>query len=203
MLTEDLVKAVEKVGGPFPLRRADLIAWMRRSTIDLFEQFAHKAGKTRWAEKTPAHVYHMTLIHEVFPGAQFIHMVRNGYDVVKSLQNMPWAPRRIRWSTNTWVSSVRAGREAGAKLPTGLYKEIRYEMLIKNPRQILEEVCAFIGEPFSPQMLEFHDPEKNSWQKQFTPLQSKPINNYRALTFRQRLAFTWSAGRLMRELGYE
>ena len=80
---------------------------MRRSTEDLISLFVSKAGKPRWAEKTPAHVFHMDLIHEVFPRAQFIHMIRNGRDVVRSLQNMAFAPREIRWSSRRWVHMAR------------------------------------------------------------------------------------------------
>src|SRR6516162_426651 len=109
MISSDLNKVMAAQTG-FPLTRQELIEWLRQCATSLFAAFAAKSGKRRWAEKTPAHIHWIDLIHEVFPGAQFIHMIRNGYDVVKSLQNMNWAPRRIRWSTQTWVASVRAGR---------------------------------------------------------------------------------------------
>ncbi len=202
MMNGDLLKVMKNEGEAFPLKRSELIDWVRRAALDLIGQFGKKAGKSRWAEKTPAHVHHIAFIHEVFPDAQFIHMIRSGYEVVKSLQNMPWAPRRIGWSTKTWVSSVQAGRAAGAKLPPGQYHELRYEQLVKEPQRALEELCAFLGETFSPQMLEFHDPAKNSWKAQLRPLQDKPVNQYRELRLWERLAFSWSAAPLMRELGY-
>jgi hypothetical protein len=203
LMNGDLQKILKTEGDTFPLGHAELIAWVRRLAVDLFDQFGKKAAKPRWAEKTPGHVHHVNLIHEVFPHAQFIHMIRSGYDVVKSLQNMPWAPRRIGWSTQTWVSSVQAGRAAGAKLPPGHYLEVRYEKLIEQPQAVLEEMCKFLGEPFAPQMLEFHDPDKNTWKAQHKPLQNKPVNSYRNLSLWQRLAFSWSAGWLMRDLGYQ
>lgn len=202
MLNGDLIKVLKNEGAGFPLRRADLVDWVRRCALDLFEQFGQKAGKPRWAEKTPAHVHYIEFICEVFPGARFLHMIRNGYDVVKSLNNMPWAPRRIRWSVNTWVRSVQAGRAAAATLPSGQYFEVRYERLIQEPRPVLDEVCSFLGEPFVPQMLEFHEPEKNSWKTQHKPIQNRPVNQYRELNPWERLAFSWLGGRLMRELGY-
>jgi hypothetical protein len=203
MLNGDLLKVLKKEGNRFPLRRADLISWVRRSSLDLFEQFGQRAGKARCAEKTPAHVHHMEFITEVFPDAQFIHMIRNGYDVVKSLQNMPWSPHHVRWNTRTWVHSVRAGQQVGTKLRPGQYLEVRYEQLIQQPSDILECLCKFLGEPFAPEMLRFHEPDKNSWKAQLQPLKNQPINEYRELRIWQRLAFAWSAGRLMRELGYE
>jgi hypothetical protein len=202
MMNGDLVKVMKHEMTNFPVSRPDLVAWVRRSALDLIGQFGAQSGKPRWAEKTPAHVHHMNFILEVFPDAQFVHMIRSGSDVVKSLQNMPWAPRQIRWSINTWVDSVQKGREVGARLPASQYTEVRYEKLIQEPHEILKGLCEFLGEPFAPQMLEFHNPEKNSWKTKMQPLQNKPVNDYQGLNFWHRLLFTWSAGGLMRELGY-
>jgi hypothetical protein len=203
MLNGDLLKVMRQEGDRFPLSRVELIDWARQAATQLLERFGARSGKARWAEKTPAHVHHVDLIREVFPDVQFVHMIRNGYDVVKSLQNMPWAPRRIRWSTQTWVASVRAGREAGARLPGGCYTEVRYEELIRQPRETLERLCNYLGEPFAPQMLAFHEPQRNSWKASLQPLQNRPVNEYQHLGLLERLQFAWSAGRLMRELGYQ
>lgn len=203
MMNGDLVKVMNEEIPNFPVNRAALIEWVRRSALDLFSLFGQQSGKSRWAEKTPAHVHHMNFILEVFPEAQFIHMIRSGSDVVKSLQNMPWAPRQIRWSINTWVESVKAGREVGARLSPSQYTEVYYEKLIESPDETLKQLCEFLGEPFAAQMLEFHAPEKNSWKTKLNPLQKKPIsNNYQGLSFSQRLLFKWFAGPLMRDLGY-
>lgn len=202
LMNGDLLKVMKDEGAKFPVSRADLIDWVRRVALDLIGQFGKQSGKQRWAEKTPAHVHHMELIHEVFPDAQFIHMIRCGSDVVKSLQNMSWAPRRIRWSINTWVESVRVGREVGARLSAEQYTEVRYEKLLQEPQEVLKGLCEFLKEPFAAQMLEFHQPEKNSWKTRRQPLQSKPMNKYSELRFWQKFIFAWFADPLMRELGY-
>ncbi len=108
IVNRDVKKILEKEKN-FPLGRQDLIAWVRHCTENLIERFATEVEKPRWAEKTPAHVFHMDLIHEAFPRAQFIHMIRNGRDVVRSLQNMAFAPRKIRWSSQA-LGGQRPGR---------------------------------------------------------------------------------------------
>src|SRR5262249_12269677 len=143
------------------------------------------------------------LIHEVFPGAQFIHMIRNGYDVVKSLQNVSFAPRNISWNTRTWISSVRSGRAAAKQLPPGLYTEVRYEELVKKPTDVLTGLCEFLGEPFSESMLSFHNPENNTWKLKDDPLQERPLSKYREMPFWSRLMFSRLAAPLMLELGYQ
>jgi len=202
LLTNHLPWVLKEHPASFPLKRKDLIDWIRESVQALFGRFAAVCGKRRWAEKTPGHVFQIKLIHEVFPQAQFIHMIRNGRDVVRSLQNMPWAPRRLRWSIQRWMMSVRAGREQGAQLPPGLYTEVRYEDLVAQPAETLRRVCQFLGEPFSEQMLAFHLPENNSWRYKFEPLKHGPINAYPPSPCLERLLFWYNARGLMRELGY-
>lgn len=202
MMTNHLAWIFKEHRASFPLKRQEVVDWIRESVQALFARFAAACGKSRWAEKTPAHVFHVDLIHEVFPDAQFVHMIRNGRDVVRSLQNMSWAPRRIRWSVRRWADSVRAGRAHGARLPPGLYTEVRYEDLVAQPEGTLRRLCDFLGEPYAEQMLAFHDPENNSWHYPFEPLKPGPVNVYKPLGPLERLLFRRYAGGLMRELGY-
>jgi len=203
MMTNHLAWVFKEHRASFPLEREDVIGWIRESVQSLFARFAAACGKSRWAEKTPAHVFHMDLIHEVFPHVRFIHMIRNGRDVVRSLQNMPWAPRQIRWSVRRWIDSVRAGRDYGRRLPAEQYTEIRYEELVAEPEHTIRRLCEFLGEPYSEQMLAFHEPANNSWNYPFRPLEPGPISTYRPLGLVERLVFRRYAAGLMRELGYK
>ena len=36
------------------------------------------------------------------------------------------------------------------------WMDVKYETLVRNPEQVLHEICEFLGEEFSPDMLEFH-----------------------------------------------
>jgi hypothetical protein len=202
MLGGHLAHVLKNNKAAFPLDRADIVAWMRASVESLFTRFAEKTGKWRWAEKTPAHLFHMKLMHEMFPGAYFIHMIRDGRDVVRSLRNMPWAPHQLRWGIKRWMTSIEQGRRIARELPAGQYTEVRYEKLIADPQGELERLCAFFGETYSPRMLDFHLPQNNSWGIHLPPWQNKPINSYPSLGPMQRLIIQFMAGRLLRELGY-
>jgi hypothetical protein len=56
----------------------------------LLEIFQRTAGSSRWkdlhiiGDKTPAHSFHIPTLRAIFPEAKFIHMVRDGRDVVVS-----------------------------------------------------------------------------------------------------------------------
>lgn len=182
--------------------RPRMIEWARRAVLEMMDELTAEVQKPRWAEKTPAHVLHIRLIHEVFPEAQFLHIIRNGADVVKSLQNMPWAPRRIRWSARRWIDSIETGRREGSSLPSGAYREVRYEDLTARPREVVEEICEFLGEEFEERMLAFDRAENNSWGKERRPIQDRPVNRHRELNAFERAVFRHIAGSLMKELGY-
>lgn len=186
-----------------PLKRQDLVEWCKTSFDDLMRRLTFATGKHRWAEKTPAHVFHMQLIHEVYPNVRFIHIIRNGKDVVRSLQRMKWAPRKIKWSCTRWVESVLAGRSAATVLPIESYAEVRYEDLIAEPEREVRNICSFINEQYFPQMLAFHEAANNSWGIQSHPIETKPVNTYPELSLFERWVFTLIGGRLQRELNYD
>lgn len=196
----DLTKVLKKEPA-FPISRTDILAWVRDAADELMGQFLIRSRKTRWAEKTPTHVDHMDLISEVYPQCQFIHIIRNGRDVIRSLQNMPWAPRQIRWSADRWIQSVKNGRKFGESCP-GRYFEIRYEQLVEDPQGILVAACKFLREPFSTQMLSFGDPENNSFGVAREPLTKTQKNAHRDLTLYERIIVRLRAGQLLRDLGY-
>jgi hypothetical protein len=64
-------------------------------------------------------------------------------------------------------------------------------------------VCEFLSETYYPSMLEFHKPENNSWGMTAAPLDSKPVNKHRQLSWRERWMFERIGGPLLRELGYK
>ena len=153
--------------------------------------------------KNTGHVFHMDLIHAVYPDAQFIHIIRDGRSVVRSLQNMKWAPQEIKWSVDRWKDSIIAARRSADSFPDGQYAEIRYEDITSDTEKSLANLCQFLEEDFAPVMLEFHRPENNSWGVSQDAVARQSVRqSYRALTFRERAVLKKRAGKLLRELGY-
>lgn len=67
--------------GPLRFSRA------ARCFVDLLDRSADDEGRPIWVEKTPMHVHHVDLIerHVQSPAPSFVHMLRDGRDVVTSL----------------------------------------------------------------------------------------------------------------------
>ena len=125
---------------------------------EFFRAHCERVGKPRWSEKTPLNVAHLDWIWEHFPEARFIHVIRDGRDVVCSMRRHPdrkvvdghmveMPPQDLPVSAfvRQWVRNTGQGiRHRGDPR----YMEIRYEELVERPRETLERIVTWVGEPF-------------------------------------------------------
>ncbi|MCP4424416.1 MAG: sulfotransferase [Chloroflexi bacterium] len=108
----------------------------------------------RWGDKTPSNTLRLDELELVFPQAQYIHMIRDGRDVVSSyLQAGIY--REIEQAAHRWRVSVERGRQLGRKIGDGRYMEVRYEALVADPEAELRGVCLFLDIEFQSDMLDF------------------------------------------------
>jgi hypothetical protein len=112
----------------------------------VFRSFAQREGKSRWGEKSPMNVLHMQALAQVFPQAQFVHIVRDGRDAAQSFH------RRFGFvaaeTIYRWKHVVEEGRRQGHELGPRRYIEVGYEALTADPRAEIERICRFLGLPF-------------------------------------------------------
>ncbi len=147
----------------------------------------------------------------LFPEAVFIHLIRDGRDVASSFLELGWADR-IEEAALHWRLRVRRGRRAGRALPAGRYHELRYEDLVADPAPQLRDLCAAIGLPFSPAMLDPSDragavirTTRHPVYHQRLAIPPTPgLRNWRVELSEQDVArFELLAGDTLAELGYE
>jgi hypothetical protein len=109
-------------------------------------------------EKTPQHYATMPLIAELFPGAAFVHVIRDGRDVtVSRAAAQSWARQTERqWSLGAeaahWASAIREAR-ALAEERSLRYLEVRYEALHRSGREELRSIFDFCGIPANDQLV--------------------------------------------------
>lgn len=185
-----------------------------------YGRYAAREGKARWADKTPNNVRAVPRILTWFPHAVFIHVVRDGRDVVCSLRNHPkeriengkivpvTTVNPISWCCTRWLQDTSAGL-AFAGHPRCL--EVRYEHLVADPEAVMRRVCAFIGEDYDAAMVTPGDASKPvpTGQVLNNPGASAAIVGRSAgrwrrdLTEAERAVFVDIAGELLIALGYE
>ena len=100
----------------------------------------------RWGDKTPLNTLRLSYLDMVFPSAQYIWMVRNGYDVVHSFVKAGiyknYTDAAKRWE----VSNLKA---------LSFYKRnpsrtivVKYEHLVNNPDLAYADVFSFLNLDF-------------------------------------------------------
>lgn len=132
---------------------------------------AELAGKSRWLEKTPQHVFFLDTVFDLWPEARVINLIRDPRAAIASRKVRradEWMQRRIAANplgtdqhtnfdplidSHLWKSSVAAGLEAEQRHP-GKVLTVRYEDLVAEPERIVKQICDFTGLTYSPAMLE-------------------------------------------------
>ncbi len=131
-----------------------LITWSREAdnVKQLLDRFIRHCMKGRqediFLEKTPSNVLSFPELSELFPRAKFIHMTRDGRDVLCSLKK--------RWFTrfqaaSAWLFNTAAGirlRESPR------YMEVSYEELVTHTEETIRNLCEFLEVEFVPEMLD-------------------------------------------------
>ena len=122
----------------------------------------------RQVETTPHTLLHLETMARMYPRSRFIHVVRDGRDVVSSLLGRDWIDpstgekvwccRDPKAAAEYWVHVVDAIRQQGARFPDR-YLEIQYEDLIAHPEVVMRHVLAFLGERWESDVLEGIRPE--------------------------------------------
>jgi len=123
-------------------------AMLQRKYMAIFME-RNKPQATRWFDKTPQNVYGLLLIRSAFPGAKFIHIVRNPFDVVASLRvGKVMKISNLIGACNIWTESLEIINTAKPCLGPRLL-EIKYEDFVDEPLNHLKKILEFIGEEFS------------------------------------------------------
>jgi hypothetical protein len=129
----------------------------------IYRAYAEARRKSRFGDKTPLYMQRLEVLERAFPGARYVHIVRDGRDACMSflqMQRRPrfnWArPRGVAGFAAQWRREVEDARRFAATQARGRYLELSYERLVEDPHACLEEVCAFLGLEFEEGMLDYH-----------------------------------------------
>ena len=94
----------------------------------MFSSYAVSEGKSTWGDKS-LFFGSIDLLHELFPRARFIHIIRDGRDVFDSWRKMDPTKRHATVMALDWRYKLRSIERSFEKLPASLAKTLRYEDL--------------------------------------------------------------------------
>ena len=120
----------------------------------IMSEYALAQGKSRWGDKTPFYTPDIDILWQLFPNARFVHVVRDGRDVVLSQRNIGWMSNSLPRLAEDWRWKTTVCHKVGSVLGDQQYLEVLYEDLVTEPETTLRRVCEFVGVEFEPAMLE-------------------------------------------------
>jgi Sulfotransferase family len=177
----------------------------------VYRHHLHGAGKLRIGDKTPRYVRIVPKLCALYPGAKFIHLIRDGRDVAISFIDAKFNGRPYHGKKFEWTQAVQKGLSYRNSSYAHQIMEVRYEELVTNLRPTVRKICAFLGENFEPQLLEWTDRtylvparEKRIHMKLDKPLQGNPVAVWRRkLSVFECFVFEACLHRELLRLGYE
>ncbi len=159
-------------------------------------------GAQRVAERTPHHVHSLGLIAEIYPDARFVHIIRDGRDVARSLASRDFGTESVAEGAAEWRESILAAR--AADLPPDSYREVRYEDLVLDPAGAIAQLYGWLGLDTSPGVIK-RALRESRVAANFDPARPEAVTGKWRDDFgaADLDAFEAAAGRLLEELGYE
>jgi sulfotransferase family protein len=150
-------------------------AFLTQETVDRAELLRHlgvgvnalytsRSGERRWIDHTPSNTLLVELLGDLFPSALFLHLLRDGRQVVDSMINfltaMPEERRAsfeqagwtISWldftvACETWRDHVQAASAFAGRQPDRCLTVV-HGQLVADPQQTYAEIFEFLGISF-------------------------------------------------------
>jgi len=170
-LVAQLARVWTIVGGGTPeselqLTRSSRLA-IRRAALEPMSSYCLPRNKRIYCDKSLDSVFHLEAVHQVFPAARCIFLVRHVMDVVASaLDASPWGFNAygfqpfVQQSPDNFVAALaqywRTHVEAMLRWEATHGERclrIRYEDFVAEPDHTMKVVCGFIGVPHDPELI--------------------------------------------------
>jgi hypothetical protein len=109
------------------------------------------------------------LLHEIFPDARFVFLVRDGRAVARSLARVDWWERDLVWwyggtpsdwraegrdpwemCARNWVEELEAIEVGLETVPAEQVRRLRYEDVVREPAPAFDAIANFLGLPEDP-----------------------------------------------------
>ncbi len=115
--------------------------------------------RMRWVDGTPEYSSYIYALRQLFPGAVFVHILRDVRDVVRSMLNFHRvAGTRLvqneQQAYKYWLRMVEACVQAERAYGSGVVCRLPYTALMDDPVGAIRSLLDFVGEPYCDRCLE-------------------------------------------------
>ena len=175
----------------------------------VYEPLRARAGKPRWADKTPGYISIVPELASMYPDARFIHLVRDGRDVAMSMRRLGWSPDASRW-IHHGVLEWTAALDAADALTLGKDRllEVRYEDVVTDPEGSARIICRFLDEEFEAGMVQWAEHSVSAPESRYHPKigrqpEKGDLSRWRELGFFDALLLEAHIGERLEGRGYD
>jgi hypothetical protein len=136
---------------PFDVRPELILGRLRERSFAgvvyaVFECMAELQGCTRVGNKNPGYGRQFPLLHQLFPTqAKYLAIVRDGRDVALSIVKTRWGLSSCYTAAKAWRQALADLRHMQGQLGADRLHVIKYEDLLRQPRETLEGVRSFLA----------------------------------------------------------
>jgi hypothetical protein len=130
-----------------------------------------------WGDKTPLNTLNLSWLDRIFKKAKYIHIIRDGRDVVHSYLNMGRFSC-IEDACWRWNKSIELATAFGKHKGHDRYMEIRYENFVIQAETEIKKICSYLNIDYEEEMFLYHQKIENlgdTKQAHHTNLK-KPVN---------------------------
>lgn len=152
-------------------RPALFVRQYSQAFVKVLDALTLEQGKNVWLEKTPHHLDFVDRIEHLVDRAKFVHILRNGDEVVASLYHIgkvyarEWGAdivkdkplnhegakyQNIDACIRAWIHYTRQSQKCAFN---PYHYIVKYHQLVRNPNAVLKQLCDFLGVPFETAML--------------------------------------------------
>ena len=148
---KDVERTSTKIGMSTYMKESEFLFALRQYMESLLKPMVNdlRDGEI-FVEKTPEHALYIKEIAELLPKCKFVHILRDGRDVVSSLLAISkqtvgsWAPHSARIAAKMWTDYVLGVRKSSKNIPSNQFYELRYEDLHKATIETLKPIFEFM-----------------------------------------------------------
>jgi hypothetical protein len=178
----------------------EFAAWLG---VGMNAMYTSRSDGRRWVEQTPQYTFILPLLADVFPGARFVYMLRDGRSVVHSLRHFV-RPVEHEKAARLWARHARAGLDFLDSPHADRLHVARYSTVVTDTGAELARILDFLD-------LE-HDPACAAFITEGGPINSsfegesstdKAQARWGGWTTDERATFHAAAGDLLVRLGFE
>jgi hypothetical protein len=170
--------------------------------------FTERSGGLRWIDHTPGYALNLRDLGVAFPGARFIHTVRDGRDVVNSMIHSEhhrgvgcdWAAD-FQSACKTWAEHVEAAFEYEAANPHRVLRAC-FESISTGSSEDFKTICDFLELPYEEATTGLFKKGKRL-NSSFNEAERVRLSWQNSWSHEQRAEFASICGPLLIRLGYE